>query len=146
MTDSSHAHLGLRLPDTGGSSRSGPAPPTRHPTIGNHRLSMPPSTIIPAQRPPLPPMTPALPTRGDFPGPRPHKGHVTHKINQACTVPQARQENTVYPRADAEIPRAVQNADIPAELQRGCPGRCCHSQSSPCPSPHPQTSSKPAVR
>jgi hypothetical protein len=60
-------------------------------------------------------MTPALPTRGDFPGPGPHKGHVTHEINQAHAVPHARQENTVHPRADAEIPRAVQNADIAAE-------------------------------
>jgi hypothetical protein len=63
-------------------------------------------------------MTPALSTRGDFPGPRPHERHITHEINQARAVPQARQENTVHPRADAKIPRAVQNADIAAELPR----------------------------
>jgi hypothetical protein len=87
-------------------------------------------------------MTPALPTRGNFLGLRPHEGHITHEINQARAVPKACQENTVHPRADAEIPRAVQNADIAAEPP--CNKAALVGVAIPNPAPAPVRIPKPA--
>jgi hypothetical protein len=109
MTESSHAHLGIRLPDTGSGSRTGPGSLTRQSAAGNHQLPTPSSTQVLAQRPTQPSSSSAAtlqPNRGENPGPRPQSGHVMHEdgrphTNRDTEAPR----DTRHPATAGEPPR-----------------------------------------
>ena len=118
MTDSSHAHLGIRLPDAGSSSRAGPVPLTCQPANGTHQLATPSSTQIPVQRPTQPSSSSVAPpphNRGEGTGPNPQPAHITHENARAQAVRQAPQGDVARPRTETDNPRATEHQGTPAE-------------------------------
>jgi len=126
MTESSHAHLGIRLPDTGSGSRTGPGSLTRQSAAGNHQLPTPSSTQVPAQRPTQPSSSSAAtpqPNRGENPGPRPQSGHV------------AREDNRPHTNREAEAPRDTRHPDTAEEPPRNEAAPASNAVPNPDPAP-----------
>jgi hypothetical protein len=121
MTESSHAHLGIRLPDSGNGSRTGSGSLTRQSANGAHQLATPSSTQVPTQRltqPSASSAAPPQPVRRDNLGPGPQLGHITHENNRAHTDRQTLQDETTPPRAEDEAIRPPQQLGSAAEPPR----------------------------
>ena len=118
MTKSSHTHLGIRLPDTGSSSRTSPVSLTCQSTTGNHQLATPLPTQAMAQRltqPSSSSVAPPQPNRTENTGQGPQLGQVTHDNYRAHANCQAHQDETTCLRAETEALRATQQLGTAAE-------------------------------